>query len=206
MTTPRLLLIRHAEVEEQFQGVFGGRIDMNLSRRGHEQAAALARYLQTRQVDALYASPMKRVQQTLSPFLRNGTPPPESRSELRELDFGDWTGLTFAEVKAQFGVAAEAWLDQFDRDRIPNAETRTACQARVATCLREIRQRHAAGTTAVFCHGGVTRVILALLLKLPLARTAAFAIDYASITEVAFKPHRPELQLLNFTPWRLPTS
>ena len=62
-----LHLIRHAEVEARYQGVFGGIIDMNLSPRGHEQSAALAKYLETISFDAIFASPMKRVQQTLSP-------------------------------------------------------------------------------------------------------------------------------------------
>ena len=38
----QLALVRHGEVEEAYQRVFGGRIDMSLSPRGHEQAAALA--------------------------------------------------------------------------------------------------------------------------------------------------------------------
>ena len=65
----RLLLIRHAEVEASYQGVFGGRIDMDLSPRGHDQAATLARYLHEKPLSAIYASPMKRVQQTLAPLL-----------------------------------------------------------------------------------------------------------------------------------------
>src|ERR1017187_1600392 len=75
-STTRLLLIRHAEVEARYQGVFGGRIDMELSPRGHQQAAALAKYLHLRPLSAIYASPMKRVQQTLVPLLVNGTPKP----------------------------------------------------------------------------------------------------------------------------------
>ena len=35
----RLLLLRHGEVEDRFHRVFGGRIDMDLSPRGHQQAA-----------------------------------------------------------------------------------------------------------------------------------------------------------------------
>ena len=80
-----LLLIRHAEVEERYQHVFGGRLDMDISPRGHEQAAALAGYLSRRQVDALFASPMKRVQQTLSPYQNNGAPRPVVLPDLREV-------------------------------------------------------------------------------------------------------------------------
>src|SRR5947208_16246680 len=89
----RLWLVRHAEVEERYQGVFGGRMDIELSPRGHEQAAALASYLAQRSFAGLYASPMKRVQQGVAPLLANGAPRAVILPELREVDVGDWTGL-----------------------------------------------------------------------------------------------------------------
>ena len=51
---------------------------------------------------------------------------------------------------------------------------------------------------------GVKRlgVYLAILLELPLPKLAAFEIDYASVTKVSLFPHKTEVQLLNFTPWR----
>ena len=63
----RLFLLRHAEVEEKYHRIFGGRIDMNLSALGHEQAGKLAGYLAGTTFDAMYVSPMKRAQQTLAP-------------------------------------------------------------------------------------------------------------------------------------------
>ena len=48
----RLLLIRHGEVEARYQGIFGGRIDMNLSPRGKRQAKMLADYLRGKTIDA----------------------------------------------------------------------------------------------------------------------------------------------------------
>ena len=197
-----LHLIRHAEVEPRYQGVFGGRIDMELSLRGHQQAAALAGYLKHKSFDAIYASPMKRVQQTLSPCLTNGAPKPVILPKLHEVDFGDWTGLTFAEVQERFGARASTWLDQLTAGTIPNAETAAGYRDRIEPCLREILQRHPSQRIAVFCHGGVIRQLLAILLDLPLPKTAGFEIDYTSITKVDIHPHRAEVQLLNFTPWR----
>jgi broad specificity phosphatase PhoE len=196
-----LLLIRHAEVEASYHHVFGGRVDMNLSPRGHEQAATLAQYLKRRKIDALCASPMKRVQQTLSPYANNGAPAPIILPDLREVDFGDWTGHGWVEVQSKFGVSAYCWIDQLDRNAISNAEEITAYRKRIAGVLATIRQTPA-GTVAVFCHGGVIRMMLALLLDIPFPRTNGFAIEYASVTEVALKPDRNEVQLLNFTPWR----
>lgn len=198
----RLLLIRHAEVEARYQKVFGGTVDMDLSPRGHEQAAALAKFLRPRRLDALYASPMKRVQQTLAPVLQNGVPQPAILPGLREVDFGDWTGHGWDAIREKFGVSAFTWLDQLDRGTIPNAENVVTYRERVAACLKEILSSQDGKTVAVFCHGGVIRMMLSILLDLPLPRMSAFEIDYASVSELELKPHRMEIQLLNLTPWR----
>jgi broad specificity phosphatase PhoE len=198
----RLLFIRHAEVESRYQGVFGGQIDMDLSPRGHEQATALAKYLQTQTVSAIYASPMKRAQQTLRPWVVNGVPQPVILPELREVDFGDWTGLSFGQVQARHGVSAWEWLDQLEAAAIPNAECAESFRVRVEPCLRRIIRDHPGQQVALVCHGGVIRMLLAILLEMPLSRMGAFQIEYASVTQVALRPEQTELQLLNFTPWR----
>lgn len=203
MNPPTILtLIRHAEVEIRYQGVFGGRIDMDLSPCGQEQAVALAGYLQHKTFAAVYASPMKRVQQTVAPCLTNGLPKPVTLPKLHEVDFGDWTGLNYLEVQERYGVRASAWLDELAADTIPNAEKATNYRARIEPCVRQILQSHPGQRVAVFCHGGVIRQMLALILDLPLPKTAGFEIDYTSITEVEIHPHRAEIQVLNLTPWR----
>jgi broad specificity phosphatase PhoE len=197
-----LWLIRHAEVEERYQSVFGGRIDMGLSRRGHAQARALAKYLQIQKLDALYASPMQRVHQTMAPFLANGWLKPNVLAALREVDFGDWTGLHWTEVQAKYGISALAWLDQLECAGIPNAECSQSFRARVEPTLRELLQKHAGQHLALACHGGVIRMLLAILLELPLPKMAVFEIDYASVTQVLWTPPLARLQLVNFVPWR----
>ncbi len=220
----RLLLIRHGEVEPPHQHTFGGRIDMNLSARGQQQAKTLAQYLHGKTIDAIYASPMRRVQQTLAPFLNNGASTPRSATPvlrsssakeggedgppqtilpaLRELDFGDWTGLGWQAVSERFGFSAYEWLDQIEHKGAPNGENGKTFRARVEPCLREIARRHRGQNVAVFCHGGVIRMMLAILLDVPLPKTNHFEIEYASVSQVALHPHMAEVELLNFTPWR----
>jgi broad specificity phosphatase PhoE len=194
--------VRHAEVEERYQNVFGGRIDMELSPRGLLQAAALARFLHGKPIDALYASPMRRVQMTLASFLGNGGPKPVVLDELREVDFGDWTGLHCTEVQTRFGISPLAWLEQLDRAGIPNAECGRALRSRIEPSLRRLLGDHPGQQVAVFCHGGVIRMLLAILLDWPLPQLAAVEIDYASLTQVVWTPPCAKLQLVNFTPWR----
>ncbi len=198
----RLWLIRHAEVELRYQHTFGGRIDMNLSSRGRAQAGILAGYLRGKALDAIYASPMKRVQQTLAPLLKNGAPAQTMLPGLREVDFGDWTGFNWKQVREKFGVHPYDWLDEIERGAVPNGETGVRFRARVESCLFEIIRRHPGANIAIFCHGGVIRMLLAILLELPLPRTNSFAIEYASITQVTLRPQLNEIELLNFTPWR----
>lgn len=197
-----LWLIRHAEVEEAYQGVFGGRIDMGLSPRGHRQAAALAEYLHGKTFDALYASPMKRVAQTLEPALLNGIPRPIILPGLREVDFGDWTGLKWNQIQPKFGVSAFAWLDQLDRNGIANAESAQGLRSRLEACVRQILDTRPGQQVAIACHGGVIRMLLAILLEWPLPKMAALEIDYASVTRVAMLPRGAQVQLLNYAPWR----
>jgi broad specificity phosphatase PhoE len=198
----RLLLIRHGEVEVSYHKKFGGWIDMNLSPNGKRQAKTLAGYLGSKTIDAIYASPMKRVQQTLAPTLKAGQHKQTIRPGLREIDFGDWSGLGWEGVQKEFGFAAHEWLEQIQHHGVPNGESGDVFRARVEPCLREIIGNHAGQNIAIFCHGGVIRMILAILLELPLPKTNHFDIEYASITQVALHPHMAEVELLNFTPWR----
>ncbi|MBI4659947.1 MAG: histidine phosphatase family protein [Verrucomicrobia bacterium] len=232
----RLFLIRHAEVEARYQRVFGGRIDMDLSPAGHGQAQALAEHLAQVTFDAIFASPMKRVRQSLAKLIERQNPPPVFIEELREVDFGAWTGLTWDEVRAQFNVSAFQWLDQLDRGLIAGAEPSAAFRQRIQAALEKIFKhskdlaeqsanvpqespltpslspRRGEGvrrqqglkfrSVAVVCHGGVIRMMLALLLDLPLTKMAGFDIDYASVTVVERFPHKTEVRLLNFAPWR----
>ncbi len=183
--------------------MFGGRIDMNLSPTGRMQAEALAKWLLKQPLDSVYASPMKRVQQTLAPFIQNRDWAQRAITvdALREVDFGDWTGLTWEGVQEKFGVSAFQWLSELDRGGIANAESAQSYRGRVEPCVRDILRKHPGQNVAIFCHGGVIRMILSLLLDVPLPKMAGFEIDYASVTTVAIVPHKTEVQILNFTPW-----
>ncbi len=198
----RLYLIRHGEVEEKYHRIFGGRIDMELSPLGHEQARRLAEALSKTHFDSLYVSPMIRARQTLAPLARQQRPDARTIEGLREIDFGAWTGLSWEQVSERWGKSAFEWLHHIERDEIPNAENAVQFRARVEPCLDQILTENVGRQVAVVCHGGVIRMILAALLDLPLSKMSCVEIDYASISVVEIAGARQEIHNLNFTPWR----
>jgi broad specificity phosphatase PhoE len=202
LSPTRLCLVRHGEVDAAYQRVFGGRIDMELSPFGHEQANATAKYLQRFPFDAIYASPMKRVGQTLRRLVELQNRNPVILPGLREVDFGDWTGLSWDQVNEQFQTSAFAWLENLEHGRINGAESATHFRERVEACLKQVLHEQPGRNVAVVCHGGVIRMALSILLDLPLKKTSGFDIEYASVTIVDWLPGKTAVQLLNFTPWR----
>src|SRR5882724_2183996 len=100
-----LFLLRHAEVETRYHRTFGGQIDMDISDRGREQAGMLAKYLKHKSFSVIYASPMQRVQKTLAPLLAGRDSALVVMPGLREVDFGDWTGMSWEEVQTRHNVS-----------------------------------------------------------------------------------------------------
>ena len=203
----RLFLCRHAEVEERYHRVFGGRIDMGLSSQGLDQAASLARWLAKHRFDSVYASPMQRVQLTIAPCLPQFSQSPVCLDTLREVDFGDWTGCGWDEIQERFGRSAYDWLQLMESNAIPGCEPVDDFRARVSSSLQTILKNSPGQRVAVFAHGGVIRMLLSILIDLPLSKFQHVEIDYASVTcvnigEIKAGRPRTEIQLLNLTPWR----
>lgn len=193
-------LMRHAEVETAYHQTFGGRINMELSKRGQAQARALAEFLRRRPFDSCFSSPMKRAVQTaapckkwMKPVLLNG---------LREVDFGDWTGLRWEEMQEKYGKSPRDWLHLLEANAIPKAEPIEQFRARIQESLDILLRPENGNRIGVFGHGGVIRMLLALLLQMPARQMASFEFSYASVTILCLQGNRPEVQLLNYCPWR----
>jgi broad specificity phosphatase PhoE len=200
----RLYFIRHGEVETRYRRIFtGSQIDMELSPLGHTHGEAVADWFGDVPLDAVYVSPMRRVLQTAAPLLERQGKQPVVLPDLREVDFGDWTGFRWDEIQDRFGIHAFDWLETLEKAAIPNGESAQQLLARVRPCLQKILDQSPHQSVAVFCHGGIIRVMLALLLEVPLAHTAHYNIDYGSVTMLERQPekkHAVEIELLNFCP------
>jgi len=82
--------------------------------------------------------------------LENGAPPQTILQDLREVDFGGWTGLNWEQVCAKFNLLTHEWLDHIERGVAPNGETGPKFRARVEPCLRKIIKSHPGQTVGIF--------------------------------------------------------
>ncbi|MGI6559358.1 MAG: histidine phosphatase family protein [Limnochordia bacterium] len=90
------------------EGRYQGRLDVELSTLGKEQAQALGRRLADTPFTAIYASDLKRAQATAADHRRAPRACPcEVEPDLRERDFGAWEGFTFAEIEERFPEEAK---------------------------------------------------------------------------------------------------
>jgi broad specificity phosphatase PhoE len=126
---------------------------------------------------------------------------------LREVDFGDWTGHSWEAVQEKFGFSAFDWLELMETNRISGAEPVEDFRLRVAESITQVLTEAKGQEVAVFAHGGVIRMALAVMLDLPLRKFEHIDISYASVTHLevgTIKAGRPrtEVQVLNLTPWR----
>src|SRR3954465_15256078 len=101
--TATALLVRHAAHAELGTLLSGRRRDVALSREGLEQAAIVADLLSTAPLAAIYSSPRERAWYTARDIAEPHGLKVGVAEGLDEVDFGDWSGRSFAELEGDPG-------------------------------------------------------------------------------------------------------
>ena len=153
---PTLLLARHGETADNAERRFQGARNPPLNPRGREQAAALGRMLRDEPIAAMYASPMLRAAETAEIVSEIIGLPVQHDDRLREIDVGDWTGRSYAEIFLEAPGELERWAQGDLSFRFPGGESLAEQTERVVAALEEIRGGIV--PALVVCHGGVIRV------------------------------------------------
>ncbi|HXC28605.1 MAG TPA: histidine phosphatase family protein [Stellaceae bacterium] len=176
-------LLRHGEHNVQGKICAGRMSGVVLSDKGRGEAEAAARLLADTGVAAIYASPMERTRETAAIISeRLGGIPVMIRDDLAELDFGEWTGLTFDEVRKD--PRWPAWATHRSLSCIPGGETMRDVQRRVVEAVMEMRAEHPDDHIAVVSHGDVIRAALVFALGMPLDFYARIEVATGSLSTV----------------------
>lgn len=105
-----LYVIRHGQTDHNAQGIIQGRgIDLPLNATGRQQALAFFNAYKTEPFDILFASTLKRAQQTVEPFQKLGIPL-IIKPELDEISWGELEGSTIThESDKAFKDVIQKW-------------------------------------------------------------------------------------------------
>ncbi|MGI5892513.1 MAG: alpha-ribazole phosphatase [Bacillota bacterium] len=196
----RIYLIRHGETEFNNLWRYQGLLDHGLNENGQAQALALGTYFAQRKVDAIYASNLKRALETAKPIAEIHNLPINTEERLKEMDFGLWEGLSFAEIEADFPDLAKRWLAEPHLVTIPQGETFVQVGQRAAAAFRDIADKHRGQSVVIVAHGGVNRLILCDLFGLDYCRLRQFKQDNGAVTIIDSYDNIYTLSLANYRP------
>ena len=185
-TATRLVLIRHGATEHSVDRRFSGRNDLDLSADGREQAAALARRVQTfTPVAAVVTSPLPRCVQTAEPIAAALGADIVRAPDFAEVDFGAWEGMTFGEVRTENPDALTAWMTS-DTVAPPGGESFADVAVRVARERDDIVAAHPGDTVIVVSHVTPIKTLIRLALDAPAVSMFRIHLDIASISIIDY--------------------
>lgn len=168
---PDLVVWRHGRTAWNDAGRFQGHTDTPLDAVGHAQSEVAATVLAAWRPARVVSSDLARARDTAAYLgLPVATDP-----RLREIDVGEWSGLSRAEVAERFPETYAAWLRGDPDVRREGGETLPEVAARAVACVTAYLDGVAGGPLVVVTHGGTSRALVLGLIGVPLAHGSAFA-------------------------------
>jgi broad specificity phosphatase PhoE len=184
----RLIVVRHGETAGNVGQLLHGHTDLPLTELGQRQAERVAARIHSEfQVDAVVSSPLRRAHGTAAAIADRFGAPVELEANLMEINFGDYEGIAYAQVLADFPDTARTAFDPTSPNwQFPNGESRNGFNERVAGAFSDLASRHVGQTAVVVTHGGVLTSFLAQAQQLSAEQWMKTRFINCSLTSVEF--------------------
>ncbi len=199
MNPSKLYLVRHGEIISVSGKRYIGQLEAPLSERGVEQAWALRNWLEPIEFSRILCSDLTRSERTAKIITGQREVPIQVRSELREVNLGDWEGVSFREIATRFPADFEARGRDLEHWRPPGGESFADCWNRISPVLDKVLS-NPGGNILIVGHAGVNRLILCAALGIPTANLMSLGQDYGCLNIIEYNDQRCRLQLLNYAP------
>jgi ribonuclease H / adenosylcobalamin/alpha-ribazole phosphatase len=176
------VLLRHGQtplsVDRRFSGVGS---DPELTDVGREQAQVAGKRLAEQEFDAVITSPLRRARETAE--IAGGGREVVVDEGLRETDFGEWEGLTFAEVGRKWPDALAAWLAD-PAIAPPGGESFVDTDRRVGQALDGLREGYPGARLLVVSHVTPIKLLVRRALEAPMSALYRMHLELASVTTI----------------------
>ncbi|HHX74138.1 MAG TPA: histidine phosphatase family protein [Firmicutes bacterium] len=195
----RLVLVRHGETEWNREFRLQGTSDVHLSDLGRWQSQQLATQF-AGTPHRLFSSPLLRAREFAAPLAERYGLPVETSEDLREMSFGRWEGLRYADMEPADQELFEKWCLDPVQTCPPGGEPAAALAERVSRFLERIKRELAEEEVAVaVTHGGIIRTAVTLAMQMPPAAAGGMQIHTASVTVLDYYASTWHLVKLNDT-------
>jgi len=155
-----LHLIRHTKVNVE-PGVCYGQKDVELLESYPEELEAVKEQIKDLKFDAHYSSPLTRAKTLATDLFADAV---IFDDRLMELNFGDWEGKAWDEIKDPF---LDKWMEDFVNKKCSNGESFVMLNERVVQFLEDLKKLEHEHI-AIVTHGGVIRTLQAIHKKIEL--------------------------------------
>ncbi len=161
----RVLLVRHGQTDWNREGRWQGQAGPGLNETGVWEAQTVAERLASAGVELLYSSDLERALQTTAALTARLGLEPVIDPDLREVDVGDWSGLTWEQVMVRYPAGYARWRRGLSGWR--GGESYEQMHRRSVAALERILGAHEGRSVAVVAHGGPIRALVSHVVGLP---------------------------------------
>lgn len=181
----QIVLVRHGATDWNLEHRCQGSSDRDLSEVGLRQAEDIAALLCAESVTAIYASDLKRARRTAEVIGRPHNLPVLIEERIRELDHGHLEGLTFNEIRSNFGSFLTRWRTEPAELQVPGGERLIDVAERAWLGLNQIVERHApADKIVVVSHNFPIAGIVCRITATHLNKYRVFRLEPGGITRI----------------------
>ena len=195
----RLFLVRHGITEFNSTRRFAGYSDVELSDLGHRQVERLRDRLANEKIDAIYCSDLKRTIVTAEVISGEREIDIVTCPELREANYGEIEGLTFAEIRRLHPGVAEHITNFNLQLKFPGGESFEQFIERTSRFLDRLGKYAPSDTILIISHSGPLRVLVCRLLGIDMGCWWQIRFDNASLSIMDTYPRGAIISLLNDT-------
>ena len=184
----RIIAIRHGETAWNVDTRIQGQLDIALNAKGRWQAERLAAVLRSESIRAIYASDLARAWETAQYLSHTKGLPVIKETGLRERDFGEFEGKTFAEIEELLPEQSLRWRRR-DPDFYPaGGESLVALRTRVLNATERLAAQHPGEQIALVGHGGVMDVLYRAATRLDIQAPRSWTLGNAAINRLLWTP------------------
>lgn len=152
-----IILVRHGETQWNAAGRFQGSKNISLSQEGITQAKFLKERFQS-EFDYIYTSPLSRAVQTADIICENTSKVPIKENALREIDFGDWEGLTLEQIRAKYASEFHSWrTDEQNAYLVGGDLSLKQASLRAKNAILKIAKECIGKRVLIVAHGGIIK-------------------------------------------------